>query len=429
MHWYPKSDLLGRWRGDRREWHWNQFILVHPHLRWCEYKHAILKPIEQLFSLASTISTWLRTTSTVMNYTATTSSSTTWRGGDNGRFFNFLFCVSRTLLIQKPVENWKLEVISSTKLQSLKIISTKCQTFQMFLKVVSFNQMSRRHIDGLTRMEVTLPTSSIQTTLSFPQRLMWVNVLDGFPFFWWHMVFLKRCYIMFVFILPRKVTFNSLGNTGGMRLGWRVTALHWSTWQNDARNSELSLGGLARCVSIWIYSYFLGGHRFEIHNWARLCVGRRIQYHVQVSIKLKLWAFLIWWVISPTQGWPTWFRRCGLAWRRQLSGMTRYLESSNGTGNMYVNTSFEPPMFVLRSIALWPFPSTYPWEGKKIPFIYFFDQYQWHFIHQGSIDRPRLTSTGTQQRPAPSRSQCHFLFQLSESNCWDHRDYQHNQWW
>ena len=53
-----------------------------------------------------------------------------------------------------------------------------------------------------------------------------------------------------------------------------------------------------------------------------------------------------------------------------MSGMTRYLESSNGTGNMYVNTSFEPPMFVLRSIALWPFPSTYPWEGKKIPFIH-----------------------------------------------------------
>ena len=26
-------------------------------------------------------------------------------------FFNFLSCVSRTLLIQKPVENWKLEVI------------------------------------------------------------------------------------------------------------------------------------------------------------------------------------------------------------------------------------------------------------------------------------------------------------------------------
>ena len=197
-------------------------------------------------------------------------------------FLIFSFCVSRTLLIQKPVENWKLEVISSTK-----IISTKCQTFQTFIKVVSFNQMSRRHIDGLTRMEVTLPTSSIQTTLSFPQRLMWVNLLDGFPFFWWHMVFLKRCYIMFVFILPRKVTFNSLGNTGGMRLGWRVAALHWSTWQNDARNSELSLGGLhnAHCVSIWIYSYFLGGHRFEIHNWARLCVGWRIQYHVQVSIK------------------------------------------------------------------------------------------------------------------------------------------------
>ena len=124
----------------------------------------------------------------------------------------------------------------------------------MFLKVVSFNQMSRRHIDGLTRMEVTLPTSSIQTTLSFPQRLMWVNVLDGFPFFWWHMVFLKRCCIMFVFILPktrcvsRNFTFNSLANTGGMRLGWRVAALHWSTWQNDARNSELSLGGLAQCT-------------------------------------------------------------------------------------------------------------------------------------------------------------------------------------
>ena len=32
---------------------------------------------------------------------------------------------------------------------------------------------------------------------------------------------------------------------------------------------------------------------------------------------------------------------------------------------MYVNTSFEPPMFVFRSIALWPFRSTYPWEGKK----------------------------------------------------------------
>ena len=107
------------------------------------------------------------------------------------------------------------------------------------------------------------------------------------------------CFWRGVFILPktrcvsRNFTFNSLANAGGMRLGWRVAALHWSTWQNDARNSELSLGGLhnAHCVSIWIYSYFLGGYRFEIHNWARLCVGWRIQYHVQVRIKLRLWVF------------------------------------------------------------------------------------------------------------------------------------------
>ena len=146
-----------------------------------------------------------------MNYTATTSSSTTWRGGDNGRFFLifFFFQDSADSEACRKLETWG-DLSSSTK-----IISTKCQTFQKFLKVV-FNQMSRRHIDGLTRMEVTLLTSSIQTTLSFPQRLMWVNVLDGFPFFWWHMVFLKRCYIMFVFILPktrcvsRSFTFNSL---------------------------------------------------------------------------------------------------------------------------------------------------------------------------------------------------------------------------
>ena len=38
---------------------------------------------------------------------------TRW-GQCNGRFFSiFFFCVSRTLLIQKPVENWKLEVIFS----------------------------------------------------------------------------------------------------------------------------------------------------------------------------------------------------------------------------------------------------------------------------------------------------------------------------
>ena len=216
-----------------------------------------------------------------MNYTATTSSSTTWRGGDNGRFFLifFFFQDSADSEACRKLETWG-DLSSSTK-----IISTKCQTFQKFLKVV-FNQMSRRHIDGLTRMEVTLLTSSIQTTLSFPQRLMWVNVLDGFPFFWWHMVFLKRCFHSSKDTLCfKKFYLQFLGKTGWMRLGWRVAAVHWSTWQNDARNSELSLGGPARCVSIWIYSYFLGGHRFEIHNWARLCVGWRIQYHVQVSIK------------------------------------------------------------------------------------------------------------------------------------------------
>ena len=136
-------------------------------------------------------------------------------------FFNFLFlCFQDSADSEacRKLETWG-DLSSSTK-----IISTKCQTFQKFLKVV-FNQMSRRHIDGLTRMEVTLLTSSIQTTLSFPQRLMWVNVLDGFLFFWWHMVSLKRCYIMFVSFFQRHVVFQEVLPSIPWQNRWNATGV------------------------------------------------------------------------------------------------------------------------------------------------------------------------------------------------------------
>ena len=68
--------------------------------------------------------------------------------------WKYTLIIFRTLLIQKPVENWKLEVFFS---------------FQSLWQRSSSTSY-RRHTAGSIRMEATLLSLSIQTIRSVPQR-------------------------------------------------------------------------------------------------------------------------------------------------------------------------------------------------------------------------------------------------------------------
>ena len=138
------------------------------------------------------------------------------------------------------------------------------------------------------------------------------------------------CFWRGVFILPktrcvsRNFTFNSLAKQ--VECDWGDGSPLF-TGQLDKMTPEIVSCLWKACTMCRYLNLLLLFRWTQIWNtqlstsmcWMENTISRASKYQVEAV------SFLIWWVISPTQGWPTWFRRCGLAWRRQLSGMTRYL--------------------------------------------------------------------------------------------------------